>query len=110
MEVLPHGNPKRFQEGTILRVIVQTVPYASCSIGIKVLWPEAVLQIGIWSESLCACNEHEYESTQWTYHSGIVERGHSDICMSLPCPYTVVVALQVASSIGEAKELHGQIS
>ena len=58
----------------------------------------------------CACNEHEYESTQWTYHSGIVERGHSDICMSLPCPYTVVVALQVASSIGEAKELHGQIS
>ena len=77
---------------------------------VKVLWPEAVLQIGIWSESLCACNEHEYKSTQWTYHSGIVERGHSDICMSLPCPYTVVVALQVASSIGEAKELHGQIS
>ena len=30
--------------------------------------------------------------------------------MSLPCPYMVVIASRVTSSIGEAEELRGRIS
>ena len=38
-----------------------------------------------------------------------MERGHLDICMSLPRPYIVVIASQVASSTGEEKGLRSRV-